>query len=115
VSLSEAREEITAALSTVAVLHAHPERPATMVPGTAWPFWRGWTLSAGTTGLPISGWEVIVVTGKTERSATDFVDEHLADVVDALRPAGWFTAVDPIRFPTEAGDVFAVSVKITRE
>lgn len=113
-SLAAARAEIAAALATLDDMQGFAERPDAIAPGSAWPYWRGWSRPDGG-GLLLSRWEVQICVGATEREATDFVDARMQDVADALRPAGYIESVDTALFQTDAGDLYGVSIILTRE
>lgn len=113
-SLTDARAEITAALATVADLTAFDERPDTIAPGSAWPFWRGYFRPEGG-GLLLSRWEVQVCVGQSERDATDYVDAKAADLADALRPAGYVEGISTALFQTEAGELYGLTIQLSRE
>jgi hypothetical protein len=114
-TIAEGREEIVAALNSAAGISAFSTRPRALTVGSAWPRWRGFNRSDGSTGLMLSSWDCYVVVGRDELAADTFVDERGADLMDALQPAGWVTAIEPYQIVTDQGPMFAVQITITRE
>jgi hypothetical protein len=112
-SLATARTEILAALRAVEGITAEHHRPRTVGRGTAWVRWAG--SSRGPGAGPTSEWQVFVAVGGDELAALAWVDEHAAELMHALAPAGYVTAVTPVQVPTDSGTVNAVSVTLVRE
>lgn len=101
-SLTGDRAAIAAALSTMTGVKGYPYRPTTPRPGDAWPL-LGQLRHAAGMAFEVT-WRVMVFLPQDERAASDWVDSHYADVVDALLPVGFVDTAEPALMATNAGD-----------
>ncbi len=107
-SNAQTRQDIAAALSTVAGIHGHAVRPAAMNEGDAWPQWRG--------GVPRAGaventWSVLIVMPQANDITADgFADSHGEALLEALRPVLYFDSIAPAEIPVESGQMYALLI-----
>jgi hypothetical protein len=113
-NLSQNRDDIAAALNGVEGITGFSEPPNVFKAGAAWPL-LGSLSNAMAPGVFAATWYVHLVTGGTPTEALAFIDEHLADVVDALGPVAWVEQIDPVALPTNSGNYYAVQLTLTRE
>lgn len=112
-SLQGVRAAFAAALSDVAGVTGYEYRPAVPAEGDAWPLLgqlaRGPGLSFDAT------WRVLVALPADEEAASLWTDMHLEQLVDALDPVAFVTAVTPVALPTDVGDMLALQFTMDRE
>lgn len=86
-SLTTKRQEFTAALSTVEGVQGYDYKPTTPRAGDAWPQWRGMSRSEEVQFT--NAWVVVVYLPQDERSAEQWVEEHIAGLYDAINPVAF--------------------------
>lgn len=97
-SLSDRRDAIVAALSTVDGVKGYPKAPQAPRTGDAWPglvpeFTRG-------PGMVFYlDWSVYVALPGQDLDAAQWIEEHLFELVDALQPLAHVTAAGPAMLP----------------
>lgn len=87
------RADIAAALDTVTSLKGYPVRPGTPKRGDSWPI-LGPLVRDVAHNYEVT-WAVMVFIGGDEQSASEWLDEHLDEIDDALRPVGYIDTIDP--------------------
>lgn len=107
-SNAQTRQDIAAALSTVAGIHGHPARPTTLGVGDAWPQWGG--------GVPHAGalentWRMLIVLPQADDVTADaFADSHGEALLEALQPVIAVDQVLPAEIDTEGGKLYALMI-----
>lgn len=112
-TLSGARAEIVAALNTVDGVKAYDKRPATARQGDAWLRWRA-ERDDDSGGFDHT-WYVAIVTPQGEAAADAWIDDHLDDLLAALRPATYVTAYGPANFGTDTSPIDGLLITTNRE
>jgi hypothetical protein len=114
VSIATARAEITAALNTIDGVKCYPARPSTPRTGDAWLRWqadRGDDSAGGFDHV----WRIVIVTPQGEAAADAWVDDHIDDVLTALRPVTWVTAYEPANLGVDNSPVYGILITSERE
>lgn len=112
-SLAGARQEIATALSTVDGVTGHVLRPTLLKTGVGWPSWVGASRAAAYSFMHV--WKATIIVPSGEAAANQWLDDHVADLVDALMPVGMIDEYDPTAVPTTSGDLFAVTFTLRKE
>lgn len=94
-SLQGKRAEIAAVLDTVTDVKGYPKRPKATKSGDGWPQWSG-SERDEQSGQFAETWRVLIELPADEAAADAWVDEHRDELWDALSPAGWITAFEPV-------------------
>ena len=112
-SLVGDRQAIAAALQTVAGVKGYDKRPRAFKAGDAWPLLG--PLDRGP-GLAFTAtWRVLVVLPQDEVKASEWLDSHTEDLVDALLPVGFVDTITPVELSTEAGPLLAAEITMRSE
>lgn len=111
--LSDARAEIVAALNSVDGVKAYDKRPSTPRQGDAWLRWRA-ERDDDSGGFDVT-WFIAVVTPQGEAAADAWIDDHLDDLLAALRPATYVTGYGPANLSTDASQVDGLLITTNRE
>ncbi len=108
-SNADTRVEIATALSTVAGINGHRVRPSTLNDGDAWPQWRGAIPRAH---AYLNTWAIMIVMPQSDDIAADqFADDHLADLLDALREVIFVDSIEPaVLNAGQQGDMYALMI-----
>lgn len=107
-SNAQTRQEIAAALSTVAGVTGHVVRPAALNVGDAWPQWRGGEPRAF---AMVNTWAILVVLPQSDDITADgFADSHGEDLLDALRPVLAVDSMAPATIAGDTGDLYALLI-----
>lgn len=93
-SLVGNRDAIASQLSTVPDVHGYAYRPTTPRPGDSWPLLGALDRADGL-AFYVS-WRVMVFLPQDERSASEWIDAHYEDLVDALEPVGFVDRIEPV-------------------
>lgn len=112
-SVTDARVNLAAALSTVTGVTGYEFRPSTIKAGAAWPLLT--ELDRGP-GVAFAGnWRVVLVLGGDEKNAQKKIDDLLPKVTAAIESqgAGFVSQARPALLQTSAGEMFAAEI-ITR-
>ncbi|MER5703479.1 hypothetical protein ABT023_16260 [Micromonospora sp. NPDC002296] len=112
-SLAGARNDIEAALSTAPGVKGYAYRPITPRPGDGWPL-----LSAldRADGLAFTAtWRVLVLLPQDERAASDWIDAHHEELVDALLPVGFVDRLEPVVLTAGPADQYALQITMRGE
>lgn len=108
--MNTTREDIAAALSTIAGIKGYARRPKALAPGTAYPLIgaliRGRGLSFG------YSWRIVLILGGDERKADEMLEAQLPEIAVALQEADvlYVDSAVPFIVPTEAGDIYAAEI-----
>lgn len=111
---SDVREEIAAALNTVADLTGYENTPAIFSVGDAWPRWIGME-ATGAPGLFSVNWQIIVITGGTPEDAETYVEQRLQDILGALTEVVYINSVAPTVIETGSGSLYGALITAVRE
>ncbi|MEV4384390.1 hypothetical protein AB0J68_01475 [Micromonospora sp. NPDC049580] len=112
-SLVGDRTEIGIALSTVEGVRGYAYRPTVLAAGDGWPM-LGPLERAG--GLSFTAtWRVFLVLPQDEQAASEWLDTHHEDLVDALEPTGFVDRIEPVELSTEAGPLLAIQITMRSE
>ncbi len=102
------RDDIAEALSTADGVTGYAYRPTATKPGDAWPLSGPWERSEGLTF--IRTWRVMVLLPQDDRAASDWADDHVEALVDALLPVGFVDRIEFVPSAAEGGDQFALQI-----
>lgn len=113
-SLVGDRADIAAALSTATGVTGYVYRPTAPKTGDAWPLLSSLE-SAGTATTFLTNWRVIVYLPQDERSASEWIDTHHENLVDALLPVGFVDRIEPANIGTEQAPVSGLLITMRGE
>ena len=110
------RAEIAGALTDVEGIYPTGDTPGDMGTGSCWPMLAGLE-ATGAPGVFTATWILRVVTGGEQQDGTAFMDAHLADIIDALKPVAYVQSVAPVILASAggAGDLYGIDIRIVRE
>lgn len=107
--ISETKQAIAAAVSAVDGVQGYSSRPGVLRPGDAFVRWGGWQRAEGTAFY--ATFRVVVVLDQGSETTADESAYALADTLEAaLRPVMFVDAIEPTILPTEAGDMFSLTI-----
>lgn len=112
-SLTGTREAIATAASTAPDVIGYAYRPITPRPGDTWPLLGPMERADGLAFYVT--WRVIVFLPQDERAASEWIDTHVEDLVDALEPVGFVDRIEPAVISTSAGDQIALQITMRGE
>jgi class 3 adenylate cyclase len=107
-SLVGDRQAIAAALSGVAGVRGYAYRPKTTKPGDAWPLLGRMDRAAGD-AFTIN-WRVLVLLPQDEAAASEWIDSHVEQLVDALAPVGFVDPIEPVALGASGSDQYALQI-----
>jgi hypothetical protein len=113
VSLAGKRQQIAAALDSVADVHGHEHRPSTMAVGDAWPLLGPLDRVRGTAF--VATWRVRLILPQDEEAASEWLDEHWPPLFYALERHGSVTRAVPVMLPAGGGDMYALEITLLAE
>jgi hypothetical protein len=105
---AEDRASIAAALSTADGVTGYATRPAILTPGAAWP--RLARLERGPGNAYAAVWDVVLILGPDEVTATDQIEELLPAITDALLAVLYVESATPVNLQTDAGNILALQI-----
>lgn len=112
------RADIKTALNDVPGVQGHEYRPGTPRPGDGWPLSSGFA-RVDDAPMFVVTWRIMIVLPQDERAASDWLDEFWADLVDALTPVVFVSAIDPVEMSVRTGDgagtLFALQITARSE
>lgn len=117
-TLLSVRQELAAALSTVAGVTGYTDPPTVMAAGGAWPLLTSLsTAEYLPAGLFLAQWRVIVVTGGTPEDALTWLDGAAFPLIlTALAPHGYVQQAQPVTIATpNSGTLYGVEITLVRE
>lgn len=110
-SLDTDRADIKAQLDPVPDVTGYKYRPKTPKPGDAWPTTPRLELQDGLVWRPT--WTIHVFLPQNERAASDWIDEHFADLDTALRGGNTFPeSAEMVMLQASAGDQFVLEITV---
>lgn len=112
-SVTDTRQRLATALSTVTGVNGYVFRPSTIKAGAAWPLLD--SLERGPGEYFSGNWRVIVALGGDEKQAQKQLDNLLPLIVAALEPAAYVAQAIPAVIPTSGGDLYAVELSVRSE
>lgn len=112
-SLVGDREAIAAALSTATGVKGYAYRPTSTKSGDAWPMLSSLD-RAGGLAFTVT-WRVLVVLPGDEVAASQWIDGHHEQLVDALLPVGFIDTIAPVKLESSAGDQYALQITMRGE
>lgn len=107
-SLTGDRTAIAAALSTVEGVTGHAKRPGAPRTGDAWPLLGGLEHADGA-AFTVT-WRVLVALPSDEVAASDWLDAHVYDLVDALVDLGYVDQLVPVLVTIGNTDTHALQI-----
>jgi len=114
-SLSGDRATLAQALDALPDITGYDDVSPMLNVGDAWVRRAGYD-AAGPPGVFNASWKVFVVTGGDPGSAMQFLDAHLAPIIDAIGWHAYTTAVRPVEFQTPtAGILYGAEITAERE
>lgn len=109
-SMATERDAIATAMTAIG-LHGFVYRPALVREGDCWPLWAGASRGEGPLWAGLTHvWTVTIALSADERAASDWIDDHLDLIMDALTPVMAVDSFEPAALPTEAGDLLALTI-----
>lgn len=114
-NLTEARQDITDALSTVDEVTGYLRPPSTARPGDAWPVFRGMERD-GLTGQYTVTWSVLVLLPTDADAALEQLQTLVPDLDDALRSVAYVQTYAPVSYTGgSGGERPALEITMIRE
>jgi hypothetical protein len=114
-SLTSDRAAIATALDAVTDVSGYDDWPPMLAVGDAWARWGGYEAS----GLPLifaTTWKVYVVGGGTPGDAMQWMDDHLASILDAIDAIVFISTVAPVEFQIQnSGVLYGVEITAEKE
>ncbi|MCT2277994.1 hypothetical protein M3G91_10190 [Micromonospora chalcea] len=113
-SLQGDRKAIADALSTVVGVTGYAKRPTTRKAGDGWPLLSSLERAAGLSFTVT--WRVLILLPQDETKASEWIDVHHEDLVDALEQAGFFVdRLEPVVLAASGADQYALQISMRSE
>lgn len=113
-SLTGDREATATAMSTVTGVTGYAYRPTTPLPGDAWPLLSALDRADGTAFY--ASWRVLILLPQDERTASEWIDTHHEDLVDALEASvGFVDRIEPVALSASGTDQIALQITMRSE
>lgn len=112
-SLTGDRAAIAAALTAVDGVTGHTYRPTTARPGDAWPLLGA--LERAEASVFYVTWRVLVMLPQDERAASEWVDDRVGDLVDALQPHGFVDRIEPVALAASGSEQLGLQITMRSE
>lgn len=112
-SLVGDRAAIAAALSGATGVTGYEYRPTTPRPGDAWPLLGAMERADGLSFYVT--WRVLVLLPQNEQAASEWMDAHTEDLVDALEPLGFVDRLEPAVITANSADQYALQITMRSE
>lgn len=114
-NLTETRQDLVDALSSVDEVTGYMKRPATARPGDAWVRLAGME-ATGYAGLFTVTWVAVVLLPADEGAAIEQLETLVPDLDDALRPVAHVQGYAPVSLTGgSGGEQPALEITMTRE
>ena len=112
-TFTETRKDLAVALGTIPKVRGYVHRPTTPEIGDAWPLFGGAGNRAGDT---FEGrWRVLVFVGGDEVTATEWMDEHLPAVLEAIDPIAYVDSAIPRTTTINGAEAFVIEITARSE
>jgi hypothetical protein len=112
-TLSTARATLAAALSAEADTTGFPYRPPAPKTGDAWPILE--SLERGPASAFMIHWVIRIMLPADEIKASQWIDDHLDLLYDALHSVAYVEGFRPIVLPASGNDQFALEITVRSE
>ncbi|MFI6329859.1 hypothetical protein ACIBBG_16350 [Micromonospora chersina] len=112
-SLPGTRQEIADALSTVDGVRGYVKRPKPSKPGDGWPLLSSLE-RAGGLSFTVT-WRVLILLPQDEVLASEWVDAHHEDLVDALERVAYVDRLEPVRLEADNSAQYALQITMRGE
>jgi len=115
-SIEGKRLEFAEALALVADVVGFPYKPSTPRPGDGWPIFTGAERDEET-GMFALGWRVLMYLPQDQRAASMWIDEHIADLIEALYKQGvaYVDAFIPVNIGTTDSYIYGLMLTTRSE
>lgn len=107
------RAAIAAALSTADGVKGYAYRPNATKPGDAWPMLSSLDRADGLSFT--ATWRVLVILPGDEVAASEWIDAHHEQLVDALLNVGFVDTIAPVKLDSSGGDQYALQITMRSE
>lgn len=111
--LPDYRAALASALTTVAGVTGYAYRPTAPAPGDAWPLLGALERAEGMAFYVT--WRVMVFLPQDERAASEWIDTHYEDLVDALEPWGFVDRIEPVGLTASGTEQYALQITMRGE
>lgn len=113
-TLAQARGEFAGALNSVDGVKYFETRPQAPRSGDTWLRWRAERDDNGAGGFDVT-WSVAIITPPGESAADTWIDEHIDDLLSAIRPVAYVTGYVPANFGTDSSPILGLLITTNRE
>lgn len=107
------RAALAAALSNASDVTGYLYRPVKPRAGDAWPLLG--VMERGPGRAFDASWRVLVFLPQGPKEASEWVDAHTEDIVDALEPVGYVDRIEPATITDGDADRFALQFTVRSE
>jgi hypothetical protein len=101
VSLTETRQALATALSTVDGVTGYTRPPSALRPGDAWPRFSGMERDAASGEFMVT-WRVLILLAMDEAAALDSIADLIPGLYAALQPLAYVQSFTPVVYRTAA-------------
>lgn len=112
-TIGDARQRLADAASTAAGVRGAVKRPTTPRAGDAWPLWDGAERSTG--GAFMLSYRVRVFLPQDEVAASEWIDDHMDALYDALEPVAYVESFRPVSIAANGGEQYALDIVVRSE
>lgn len=112
-SLVGTRQEIADALSTVDGVKGYRKRPKPSKPGDGWPLLSSLERADGLSFTVT--WRVLILLRQDEVAASEWIDAHHEDLVDALEQVGFVDRLEPVQLAADNSTQYALQITMRSE
>ena len=112
-SLVGDRAAFAAALTAVDGVNGYAQRPKTPIPGDAWVLLGALERADGL--VFTVNWRVLVFLPQDEVAASEWIDAHHEDLVDALEPLAFVERLEPVVIPANGVDQYHLQITMRSE
>lgn len=107
------RQTLATALSIATDVTGHLYRPVKPRIGDAWPLLG--VMERGPGRAFEASWRVLVWLPQGPKEASEWVDAHTENIVDALEPVGYVDRIEPVTIPDGDSDRYALQFIVRSE
>lgn len=108
------RSDLAAAVSMVTGVKGYQYRPPAPTTGDAWPLMGSMDRDPDS-GQFMALWRLVVMLPQAEQAASEWMDTHLWDLVDAITEYGWVDRMNPAELTGSAGGQFVLEISLRGE